>query len=188
MFQLRPVASTATRVETVNVGDLEEEELVDNDEELPDIRPTSSTAAKSSTASTSQKKGNRDDVLIDVVQRLAKRRPAAEELREAMKEEKLDRRTAFCRYLATEARDAMSDEEWVEFKSANHKLLDSFEQRRQRNPPPPPSLHVQHQQQPLLQQQQFQPQLQAVFPNQQYDQQSASYSQYNTFDLSNISG
>ena len=150
----------------MHVEDLEGTEVrlrsLDSDE-LPDLAPrcTSSTA---STANSSQKKGHRDDVLRDVVQRLSARRPAAADIMEAMQEEKVDRRTAYCRYLASEARE-MSKEDWLVFKATNDKLLDNFKQQQQTPPPQPQQL-------PVLQQ-----------PQQQLNEQ---YEQFSSIDFTEL--
>jgi hypothetical protein len=120
--RLEPLDESADEVE--DVVDV----VADDDSTTPTPTPTPSV-----TPTVGTRKRKNDDVLLDVVQRLSCRRPAAEEIKEAMKTQKVDKRTAFCNYLAVEAQD-LTDQQWSVLKHEIYSRLQSFDN----TPLPPP--------------------------------------------------
>ena len=204
MFQIRQPSCTVTRHEAEeshaegddgNVANDDLQDLLEPlqqeenpDDLLPDLTvrpPSSRSSASTSTSSTVKKaRSKSDDVLVDMVQRLSSRRPVLEDIREAIKGEKVDRRTAFCNYLGSEARE-FCEEDWLYFQRESFKVLQSIRQRVQNRAQTQPDPQPQPQPQPQQYQQQHQQQQQAyVFTAPQgpsamnftYDTQSASTS------------
>ena len=169
MFQIpRPLpTATVSRAPELSGEEEDDEILEDTQEVQADVTAAASTSTAQSSSRAGAKKvksSKPDDLLTQVVQQLATRRPVVKDLREAMRTEHVDRRTMFCNYLGSEARE-MCEEDWMFFQGECFRSIQAIRERVQnRTLLLPPPQHV-----PLIAQT---PQIPQYQPQQQQQQQT----------------